>query len=429
MTQRKQETTKRCVIYTRKSTEEGLDKEYNTLEAQFDACASYIQSQVGQGWKLLDRHYDDGGFSGGTMNRPALQQLIEDISKGEIDVVVVYKIDRISRSLADFCELTRMFAKNNVSLVSITQQIDTSTSMGRMIVHLLVSFGQFERETTSDRLADKFAAMRKKGMWNGGVIPFAYKRENRKLLIDEKHAEAARAAFERYVETENYLEVARSLDKDFGLRPNGKKWNLEHVRHMMVNPIYAGKIKDPHTGELFEGQHDAIVPMDLWMKVQEIVSGKAKGKQERRNGPVATLKGFLRCGYCGGAMVPSFTRNRHGAEFRYYRCIKHHKHLTENCLLKTLSEAAIEPAVFDIVGRLMTNEVFLQLVAGDKNDLEYLRSLGSAKSELLQRMTSSEKRRILEMFVNYIEVRRDGISLVVKEDGFRKALENNGEMK
>ena len=134
---------KRCVIYTRKSTEEGLEKEYNTLESQFDACSAYIQSQAGQGWRLIDRHYDDGGFSGGTMDRPALQQLLEDISNSEIDVVVVYKLDRISRSLSDFCELTRLFGKYGVSLVSVTQQIDTSTSMGRMIVHLLVSFGQF----------------------------------------------------------------------------------------------------------------------------------------------------------------------------------------------------------------------------------------------------------------------------------------------
>ena len=165
-------TAKRCAIYTRKSTDEGLDKDYNSLEAQFDACAAYIHSQSGKGWTIVDKHYDDGGYSGGNMNRPGLQELLKDVNEGKIDVVVVYKLDRISRSLRDFTELDGIFSRHGASMVSVTQQIDTSTSMGRMIVNLLMSFAQFEREMTSDRVRDKMAASRKKGIWTGGVIPY-----------------------------------------------------------------------------------------------------------------------------------------------------------------------------------------------------------------------------------------------------------------
>ena len=175
---------KRCVIYTRKSTEEGLDMDYNSLEAQFDACSAYVRSQIGKGWTLIDKHYDDGGFSGGNMNRPALQVLLKDVAEHNVDIVVVYKIDRISRSLADFTELTRLFEKHGVSLVAVTQQIDTSTSMGRMIINLLMSFAQFERECASDRVRDKIAATRKKGIWPGGLPPYGYKNVDKKLIPD-----------------------------------------------------------------------------------------------------------------------------------------------------------------------------------------------------------------------------------------------------
>ena len=179
---------KRCAIYTRKSTDEGLDKDFNSLEAQFDACVAYIKSQAGHGWQLVNRHYDDGGYSGGNTNRPALQQLMKDVADGRIDVVVFYKIDRISRSLSDFMEMTKLFARYNVSIVSVTQQIDTSSSMGRMIVNLLMSFAQYEREMTSDRVRDKMAAFRKHGIWTGGIIPYGYKSENRKLVVDPERA-------------------------------------------------------------------------------------------------------------------------------------------------------------------------------------------------------------------------------------------------
>jgi len=290
---------KRCAVYTRKSTEEGLDMEYNSLDAQFDACISYIRSQAGQNWQLVDRRYDDGGFSGGNMERPALQELLQDVRAGKVDVVVVYKIDRISRSLADFMELSAMFAERGVSLVSVTQQIDTSSSMGRMLVNLLMSFAQYERETTSDRIRDKLAASRKKGMWTGGVVPYGYKTVDHRLVVDDENAAKVLFAFQRYSHNHSFLQTARDLREAYGKRSPNSEWSVMNVRSMLTQAIPAGKIRDGKTGELYDGRHDAIVPFDLWLKVQQYVADRRKGKRESRNEHVAPLKGVIRCGYCG----------------------------------------------------------------------------------------------------------------------------------
>ena len=417
----------RCAIYTRKSTDEGLDKEFNTLEAQFDACASYIQSQAGLGWELIERHYDDGGFSGGNMDRPALKQLLEDIANGKIDIVVVYKIDRISRSLADFCELTRLFKQFNVSLVSITQQIDTSTSMGRMIVHLLVSFGQFERELDSDRVRDKMAAARKRGMWTGGIVPYGFKIADGKLAVDPETAPAVAAAYKRFRECQSYLETARTINAEFGPRKSGVKWSVEHMRKLMTSAHVAARVRDPHTGELFEAQHEAIVPFEEWMEIQSIIASRAKGKRERKCGYLAPLKGFVRCGYCGCAMVPTFT-GKEGQEFRYYRCVKHHKHMTDNCWLKTISAEGIETPVFEAIARLLTDEVFLQLASEDRIDMGRNRALGVTVAERIHRMTQAEKRRIAEKFLRYVEVTKEGFSIVVRDDGLKNVIETKDEV-
>ena len=224
----------RCAIYTRKSTDEGLDKEFNSLEAQFDACTAYVRSQVSKGWQIVDRHYDDGGYSRGNMERPALQALLRDVREGNIDAVVVYKIDRISRSLSDFTELNALFAECGVSLISVTQQIDTSTSMGRMIVNLLMSFAQFEREMTSDRIRDKFAASRRKGLWMGGVIPYGYKNVDYRLVVDPEQAEKVLFAFQRYAHNHSFLQTMRDLKEKYGKRTDTSEWTVMNVRSMLT---------------------------------------------------------------------------------------------------------------------------------------------------------------------------------------------------
>ena len=416
--------TRRCVIYTRKSTDEGLEKEFNTLEAQFDSCASYIQSQAPNGWKLINRHYDDGGYSGGTMNRPAVQQLLQDVADGLIDVVVVYKMDRISRSLSDFTELSKLFEKYNVSLVSVTQQIDTSTSMGRMMLNMLMSFAQFERELDSDRVRDKMAAARKKGMWTGGVVPGGYKLDKHKLYVDQEMVERIMFAFTHYAENRSFLDTTRELNKKFGTKSGGKPWNIENVRHLLKSAIVAGKIRDPHTGELYDGQHEAIVPFELWQRVQAYIDSRRKGLAGRRSESKAPLKGIIRCGYCGCAMMPTFSGGKNGGKRHfYYRCYKTHTHRNEKCELKNISAASIEEPVFELIGRLITNEYFLQLAGEDaKISPGEARMFGSAQAELIGSMTDDERRRLVQLFVRTITVKKDGIDIRVKGDGFAKLM-------
>ena len=416
-------TIKRCAIYTRKSTEEGLDKEFNSLEAQFDACAAYIHSQAANGWELIDSHYDDPGYSGGNMNRPALQVLLRAVREGKIDVVVVYKMDRISRSLADFMELTKLFEQHKVSVVSVTQKFDTSTSMGRMMLNMLMTFAQFEREMTSDRIRDKMAATRKKGMWTGGVVPYGYKSIDRKLVVDPSRKDEVLFAFEHYAQNHSFLQTTRDLLERFGTRGDGSKWTVMNVRCLLKQAIPAGKIRDNKTGELFEGVHEAIVPFDLWQKVQQIIEERRNGMQTHRCSSSAPLKGVIRCGYCDCSMVPSFGSNGQKRSY-YYRCEKTHKHLTEECQLKTISADIIEDEVFKVIGDIITNEFFIQTISLDGNfSVQEAQSFAAAVFKRVKTMTKMEKQRFVQLFLRKIEVRRDGIDIIVRPDGFKNLLE------
>lgn len=226
----------RCAIYTRKSTDEGLEKEFNTLEAQRESGENYIRSQKHQGWVLVDKHYDDGGYSGGNMKRPALQELFADIQAGQIDMIVVYKIDRLTRSLIDFSKMVDLFDKHNCSFVSVTQNFNTSDSMGRLTLNMLLSFAQFEREIGSERVRDKQAASKKKGMWTGGVIPFGYQTVNKKLEIKPDEAEAVRFMFEMYVKYKSAMAVCKLLTES-----GYKSFRRDAVKRMLKNPLYMGK--------------------------------------------------------------------------------------------------------------------------------------------------------------------------------------------
>lgn len=230
--------TIKCAVYTRKSTDEGLEKEFNTLEAQREAGENYIKSQKHQGWVLINKHYDDGGYSGGNMNRPALQELIQDIEAGNVNMIVVYKIDRLTRSLTDFSKMVDIFDKYNCSFVSVTQNFNTSDSMGRLTLNMLLSFAQFEREIGAERVRDKTAASKKKGMWTGGVVPFGYQNINKKLEIKPDEAEAVRFMFEMYLKYKSAMAVCKLLTE------NGyKAFRRDAVKRMLKNPIYMGKIK------------------------------------------------------------------------------------------------------------------------------------------------------------------------------------------
>src|ERR1700733_12251639 len=269
----KDHTTRRSLrsaIYTRVSTEQGLEQDFNSLDAQREASEAYIKSQAHEGWRLVRDRYDDGGFSGGSMDRPALQKLLADVQARRVDVVVVYKVDRLTRSLADFAKLVETFDANGVSFVSVTQSFNTTTSMGRLTLNALLSFAQFEREVTGERIRDKIAASKKKGMWMGGVVPLGYQVEDRALFFVEDHAEIVRSLFRRYLKAGSVARLKQQLDAEGfripiridggGRSTGGGLLSQGHVYKLLSNPIYVGRIT--HKGQVHEGRHPPIVTLE-----------------------------------------------------------------------------------------------------------------------------------------------------------------------
>ena len=316
---------RRCAIYTRKSTEEGLEQAFNSLDAQREACAAYILSQAHEGWELVNEHYDDGGWSGGNIARPALQQLLADVAASKVDVIVVYKVDRLTRSLADFARIVEALDKAGASFVSVTQAFNTTTSMGRLTLNVLLSFAQFEREVTSERIRDKVAASKRKGMWMGGPVPLGYRLENRKLLIEEDEAETIRHIFRRYLELGSVGLVAdelaaagvRTKVRTFanGRSVGGVAFMRGSLALLLQNPIYIGMVK--HRDELFDGEHEAIINVDAWERAQLLF---ASNRRERLHGTrvrsPSLLTGMI-VDPDARPMTPVFT-SRGSKQHRYY---------------------------------------------------------------------------------------------------------------
>ncbi|WP_292598103.1 recombinase family protein [Mesorhizobium sp.] len=314
-----------CAIYTRKSTEEGLEQEFNSLDAQREACVAFIASQVGLGWKLVPDHYDDGGISGGTMERPALQRLLQDIREKKVDVVVVYKIDRLTRSLMDFSKIVEIFDASAVSFVSVTQQFNTTTSMGRLTLNVLLSFAQFEREVTAERIRDKIAASKKKGMWMGGVVPLGYRVEYRKLVIDEAEAQTVRHLFDRYLALKSVRDLVDEVASDgLSARTRQRKdgsvavtmpFGRGNLYHLLSNPIYIGKIR--HQDQVYDGEHEPIITSATFQEAQAVLASQAPRRRSQSNVTHPHLLAGLIVDEAG-EKLRSVHANKQGVRYRYY---------------------------------------------------------------------------------------------------------------
>ncbi|GHC66415.1 hypothetical protein GCM10007315_33930 [Gemmobacter tilapiae] len=305
----------RCAVYTRKSSEEGLEQEFNSLHAQREACEAYIASQRSEGWVLVRDQYDDGGISGGTLERPGLKRLLADIEDGLVDVVVVYKIDRLSRSLMDFSKLVEVFDRNGVTFVSVTQSFNTTTSMGRLTLNILLSFAQFEREVTAERIRDKVRASRMKGMWMGGCPPLGYEVKDRKLVINEGDAAHVHWVFSRFIEIGSGTVLAQELAERGVTTSRGHRIDKKFIYRMLNNRVYIGEAV--HKGTSYPGEHKAIIDHATWDKVHAILteSPRKRASNTRADTP-ALLKGLL-YGPDGAAFSPTHTR-KGGRLYRYY---------------------------------------------------------------------------------------------------------------
>ncbi|MEL7202849.1 MAG: recombinase family protein [Pseudomonadota bacterium] len=316
----------RCAIYTRKSSEDGLDQEFNSLDAQREACEAYIVSQKHEGWVLLPDQYDDGGLSGGSLDRPALQRLLEGVRKGQIEQIVVYKIDRLTRSLADFAKIVDILDDAEASFVSVTQSFNTATSMGRLTLNMLLSFAQFEREVTAERIRDKIAASKRKGLWMGGQVPLGYDADGRTLKLNKAEAKTVRVLFDLY-EQHGTLRAVKEEANRLGLRSRrrvvgggrvsgGGPFDRGHIHHILTNPLYAGRIR--HRDRVFDGQHRAIIDPERWERVQQrLQDGASTQRQKKRDGTTSPLCGKL-FDETGDRLTPTHSKTKRGTRLRYY---------------------------------------------------------------------------------------------------------------
>ncbi len=389
--------TIRCAIYTRKSTEEGLDQEFNSLDAQRESALAYIASQRNEGWTCVPDGYDDGGFTGGNMDRPALKRLMSDIEAGKVNCVVVYKVDRLSRSLMDFARLMELFDRKGVSFVSVTQQFNTTHSMGRLTLNILLSFAQFEREIISERTRDKIASARRKGKYQHGkpilgydFLPAPPPFTGRRLVVNEAEAERVRWIFEHYLDVRSILRVAeecnargwttKSWATTAGRVVGNRAFDKSVISRLLRNPLFVGKV--PHNGEVYEGEHEAIVDEDLFRRVQsQLKLANERGGASVKNSTGALLGGLMRCRACGCAMSPSSATKKKAdgsrVRYRYYVCSKAVKRGRQHCAAPSLPGPALESFVVDQVKVVLAQDPAMRPVVD--RAIELLREAADAR--------------------------------------------------
>jgi DNA invertase Pin-like site-specific DNA recombinase len=397
----------RCAIYTRKSSEEGLDMDFNSLDAQRESCEAYVISQRAEGWSPVSDRYDDGGFSGGTLERPALKRLLADVKAGKIDVIVVYKIDRLSRSMLDFLNLVEMFERHGVTFVSVTQSFNTKDAMGRMALNILVTFAQFERELIGERIRDKVAASRKRGKWMGGWTPLGYEVRDRKLIIHEGDAERVRAIFRRFVQLKSATRLARELVAAGETNRYGHLLDKGVLYKMLNNRVYIGEAV--HKGTSYPGEHEPIIDRKLWDQVHAILkeSPRKRANNTRAQTP-ALLKGLL-FGPDGAAMSPTHTR-KSGRLYRYYISQSAMKRGRSDCPVPLAPAAELERIVIDQVrGLLKMPEIIVQTwraARKQRKDISEteVRNALLGFDELWDELFPAEQARIVELLVNRVDL-------------------------
>jgi DNA invertase Pin-like site-specific DNA recombinase len=411
----------RCAVYTRKSTEEGLEMEFNSLDAQREACEAYVASQKAEGWLLLPDRYDDGGFSGSNLERPALQQLIVDIEARRVDVVVVYKIDRLSRALMDFAKLVEVFDRNDVTFVSITQSFNTTTSMGRLTLNILLSFAQFEREVIGERIRDKFRASRSRGMWMGGHPPLGYDVKDRKLIVNEAEAAIVRTVFERFLRVGSATILARSLAAEGVLTKRGRPVDRGYLYILLNNRTYIGEAV--HKGTAYPGEHQPIITRELWDKVHAILQESPRRRAAKTRGYKipAPLKGLL-FGPDNRAFTPAYTR-RGNRLYRYYVSTGVIKRGPEACVIRRVPAAEIEAAIIDQVRALVqTPEIIVRTwkearrhdggIAEDE-----VRTALAEFAAIWDELFPAEQARLIQLLVERVEIKPDGLTILLRTEG------------
>ena len=423
----------RCAIYTRKSSEEGLEQSFNSLHAQREACEAYIKSQQHEGWQLIPTDFDDGGFSGGKMDRPALNRLMSTIKQGQVDIIVVYKVDRLSRSLADFARMVELFDRHGVSFVSVTQQFNTSTSMGRLTLNVLLSFAQFEREVTGERIRDKIAASKQKGMWMGGIVPLGYDIKDRALIINEDEATTVRHIYNRYLELGCVRKLKQELDTNSvvskvrqikGRTSGGKSFSRGALYTLLKNPTYIGKVS--HLGKLYPGQHQAILDIDLWEAVQQQLTFNQQRKVLRTESKVPSLLAGRLFDDRGNPMSPTHATKK-SRRYRYYisQALPQYREHEAGSVVR-ISAQVIEDAVITRLKALLQNgNELLEQIALDALTARHHEEL-ITKAIILAGdwggFSPSQQINLLKLVINRISIGTHTVSITFSRSGLIETL-------
>lgn len=425
----------RCAIYTRKSSEEGLDQAFNSLHAQREACEAYILSQKHEGWQMLPAAYDDGGFSGGNMERPGLKKLLADISAGKIDTVIVYKVDRLTRSLSDFARIVESFDSQGVSFVSVTQQFNTTSSMGRLTLNVLLSFAQFEREVTGERIRDKIAASKKKGMWMGGPVPLGYDLSNRQLVINSAEAETVRSIFARYLVLKTVTDLQIELEHSgvrtkrrvtlSGREVGGVVLCRGALYHLLGNPLYVGKTA--HKGKLHDGMHEAIVDRETWDSSRELLRENAVKRRRRKNLPSGRMLHGKLASQDGRLYTPTHS-SKGGRRYFYYTLVGA-VGAGSTKSGRRLPAAEIEARVVDAVAaflgdspNIVTNFSGLSIPGA-----RMLTSAAAHRSTLLKEGAEQERAQLIIRIISNVVVQSDALEIHISKDALGAELLGAGK--
>ncbi len=427
-----EKSQKRCAIYTRKSSDEGLDQDFNSLDAQREAAEHHIRAQAHEGWTILPDRYDDGGFSGGSMERPALRRLMQDIEAGKIDVIVVYKIDRLSRSMADFMKIMEVFDRHKVSFVSVTQHFNTDTSMGRLILNILQSFAQFEREMTTERIRDKFAASKRKGMWMGGMPSLGYDVRNRKLEENPAEAEIVRYIFNQFIELgsatlliEDLAEKgykSKSWTAQSGKVHEGQPIRKSGLYQILGNPIYVGKIR--HKEKIYDGEHKGIIDPALFEKVRHVMDTRAPNSSPvRKTTTTYLLRGLvfdpdgyaMTCGACKGK----------GRRYKYYVSTQAVKNNYAASPIKSVSGDVLEAAVVSQLRRLVSRPEWavriMETIKDNATEQQIFRALEDFDI-LWDELFPAEQQRLIRLLIQRVVVHKDRLQVTLHPTGMAGLL-------
>lgn len=421
-----------CAIYTRKSSDQGLEINYNSLEAQYDSARHYINAHAGEGWCLYDKQFSDGGFSGGDMERPGIKNLLREIELGRIDLVVVYKLDRLTRSLLDFAKLMEIFDRHKVGFVSVTESFNTATPMGRLTLNMILSFAQFEREMAGERIRDKVKASKRKGLWMGGTPPLGYDVKDRKLVVNKAEAKIVTFVYGEYLKHGSLTRIVEELDarcmrtKSWTTQKDrkrlGRKIDVNVVNRMLRNPLYMGMVE--HQGQRFDGEHDAIIQPEFWDRVAMAIDERARSEVRpatKGNAPYL-LRGLLYDSE-GWAMTPG-DGGKHGQKrYRYYISTKAIKHGYESTDIRSVSAEQIEPFVVNEIKQLFqTRELLAQIheevkLHDRRITLDQVRENLSEFGKMWGELFPHEQHRIVQLIIKRIQVGLDAVNITFQPNG------------